>query len=204
MLQELEPEVEVHREHQARVEAADRVEVVPAEHDRGGLTDRVTAVADDAGRHGMTVEPADEVPQPGGGRDQRAVVVDQVPAVRHHGESGVGVQDLSLPAGEVGVQQVVGADHLHELAATELDGPVPVVRQGEHVVVVDQPDPRVAAAADDLGGLVGARVVQDQDLEVGAGLGEHVPQRRGQVPLRLVGGDADGDGRRGHHRAPSS
>jgi len=53
-------------------------------------------------------------------------------------------------------------------------------------------DAEVVEGVGDVGGVVGAGVVEDDEFEVGVGLGEHAADGFCQEFLALVDGDADG------------
>ena len=175
-----------------RLDAAERV----------GADDPVEVVA--PGR-------VEQAPQPGRGTRVRgvqgvgkilqdlALLVDQgVPAVRQH-HVRPGLQHPHALLEQLRRVQVVVRGPLEVPPAGLADQEV-VVRRGADVDRLAQvPDPRVAlrVVPADLGGVVGRRVVGDDQLEVLVGLRQQRVERLGEVLGTVVDGQAD---RQGRHR----
>src|SRR4051812_13553482 len=105
----------------------------------------------------------------------------------------MGLEGCDLALQGTGLEQVVAAHQLDQLAARLLGHPVPVALGTTAGLGGEQPDPLVAGELlEKLPRPVRGAVVGDDQLEVGEGLGEDRADRRFDVGLVLV--------RRHHHR----
>lgn len=142
--------------------------------------------------------------------DDRAVVED-IGDSAHREVAAEGDGGTQEPLVHERLDEVVAVDEADPIAARDVDARVPSRREAA-VRLVDDPDARVPRRVPvaNRGAAVRGPVVDDDDLEVAMGLGEHAVEAAREVDLDVVDGDDDGDegacGRapnRIHHRAPS-
>ena len=166
MLQQSHPQVGIADEQQISTESAAPQEIFATEHRGHRRSDGVGAAAHDAPDHPLAATSADDSTESAGRPKQCAVVVDEVGLHADQRDLGVGLEDGGLRGDAVGVDDVVGADEFDELAVAEADGQVEVVHHRQRRVVSDHPYAAVVEAFQDVGGAVGAVVVDDDDLDV--------------------------------------
>jgi hypothetical protein len=129
-------------------------------------------------------------------------VVEAEAGGAQQGQAGVGLQvvDLALEAG--GVAEVVGVEPGDVGGAGQGQGNVEGRGEAEITGIGVQAQARIADGLEESAGAVGGGVVDDDELEVGQGLGKDAGDGVENVGPLVVGGDDDGDDGLSHRRPP--
>src|SRR5581483_2478099 len=128
--------------------------------------------------------------------EKTTAIVDRVHPGAHEAHARFGVEDLDLPCEPRRQAGIVSVEACDVLAARLAESPVEGRDLSEVALVAKDADALVSEPLDDRYRPVGARVVDEEQLEVGEGLVENALNRFADVRLAVAHGQQNRDLRR--------